>query len=266
MAIVTPTTNKEELRDRILSAVQEMYTEVATCPSRGFHFPTGRLACVAVGYPEKVLAAIPPTATESFAGVGYPFREAVIQKGDTVLDIGSGSGTDLFVAAMRTGSEGIVYGLDMTEAMIGKARTNIAEAGISNITILEGNAEAIPMAASSVDVVTSNGVLNLLPDKPLAFSEIFRVLKPGGRIQISDIVLSRDLSEKSRLNPQLWAECIVGAVPEESYLRLIRDAGFSDIRIVHRLDYFEHSSNEGTKNVARQYGATSITLTAHKPN
>lgn len=265
MALVAPTTSKEELRERIFNAVQDMYTEVASCPTKGFHFPTGRAACEFLGYPLSELDAIPTTAVESFAGVAYPFKANVIRRGHTVLDIGSGAGTDILLAAEKTGSEGKVYGLDMTDAMIEKANMNIEKTGATNIHIVKGNAEAIPLPNDLCDIVTSNGVLNLVPDKPTAYQEIFRVLKAGGYIQIADIVLNRDLSEKSRNNPQLWAECIVGAMPEEQYLSIIRSAGFRDVAVIEKIDYFDKSPNESTKHVAQQYGAVAITVVARKP-
>jgi arsenite methyltransferase len=260
MVVVSPTMNKEELRERILAAVQDLYCDVASCPSRGFHFPTGRPACEYVGYPNSELNAIPATALESFAGVGYPFAAKVIRDGDTVLDIGSGSGTDLINAALKAGSTGKVYGIDLTQEMIMKARSNVLEAELANVEVQEANAEALPFPDESFDVVTSNGVLNLVPDKRVAYREICRVLRRGGHIQISDIVLAKEISEKSKSNPQLWAECIVGAVPEESYLDLIRDAGFRDVRIIGRIDYFGGSPSESTKKAAHQFGASSITL------
>jgi len=264
MVVVLPTKDKEELRKRILSAVRDMYTEVASCPSKEFHFPTGRPACEYVGYPKEELDAIPATALESFAGVGYPFAARIINDGDTVLDIGSGSGTDVINAAAGVGPRGKVYGIDLTDEMISKARGNISKAGISNAEIIEANAESIPLPDASVDVVTSNGVLNLVPDKAAAFGEIHRVLKPGGKIQISDIVLASEISEKSKANPQLWAECIVGAVPEPAYLAIIRGAGFDNVGVIGRIRYFDGSSSESTKKAANQFGATSITLTAVK--
>lgn len=264
MAIVAPTANKEELRERIFTAVQDMYTEVASCPANTFHFPTGRAACEYVGYPARELDAIPLTAVESFAGVGYPFKANVIQKGSTVLDIGSGAGTDILIAALKVGAEGKAYGLDMTDAMIEKAEDNIRKAGMKNVEIIKGNAEAIPLPNSVCDVVTSNGVINLVPDKQLAFKEIYRVLKYGGSIQISDIVLGQNLSEKSRNNPQLWAECIVGAVDEGSYLDILRSAGFTELLILDRIDYFDKSSSDSTKRAAKQYGAIAMTIAARK--
>lgn len=264
MAIVAPTASKEELREKILLAVQDMYTEVASCPAKGFHFPTGRWACEYVGYPASELDAVPQTAVESFAGVGYPHRAGVFQRGNIVLDVGSGSGTDTLIAALKVGPEGKVYGLDMTDAMIEKARANVEKAGVSNVEIIKGNAEAIPLPDELCDVVTSNGVLNLVPDKSAAYQEIYRVLRRGGYIQISDIVLMRDLSEKSRNNPQLWAECIVGAIPQDAYLELIRSVGFKDVRVLDTMNYFEKSPSESTQKAAQQYGAIAITLVGRK--
>ena len=260
MAIVTPTADKEEFRERIFFAVQDMYSEVASFPAKTFHFPTGRWACEYVGYQQEELDAIPQSAVESFAGVGYPFQAGVIRPGDRVLDIGSGSGTDVLIAALKTGPTGEVYGLDITDMMLDKAKDNIPKSGYTNIHILEGNAESIPIESESLDVVTSNGVLNLVPEKKTAFGEIFRVLKNGGRIQISDIALKSEISEKCRMNPELWADCIVGAVPEDQYITMLRDAGFKNVEIIQHFDYFERSPDESTKKTAKQYGAISITI------
>lgn len=260
MVVVLPTKSKEELRERIINAVQDLYAEVACEPAREFHFPTGRPACEYVGYPKNELDRIPATALESFAGVGYPFAAGVIERGMTVLDIGSGSGTDLINAALNVGPGGKVFGIDLTTEMIAKASKNLKAAGVDNVEIKQANAESLPFPDASIDVVTSNGVLNLVPDKKTAFSEIFRVLKPGGKIQISDIVLAKEISEQSKANPQLWAECIVGAIPEQAYVQLIRETGFPDIEIVSRIDYFDRSSSRSTKNAAQQFGATSITV------
>jgi len=262
MVVVLPTKDKEEFRKRILAAVREMYADVASCPTKEFHFPTGRGACEYVGYPKDELDGIPATALESFAGVGYPFSANVITAGMTVLDVGSGSGTDVVNAAARVGPDGRVFGVDMTDLMIEKARKNVSLAGLNNVEIRAGNAESLPFPDNSIDVVTSNGVLNLVPDKRAAFGEIRRVLKPGGKIQISDIVLAQEISEKSKANPQLWAECIVGAVPESVYLDIVREAGFDDVQVIGRIDYFNGSSSESTKKAARQFGASSITLSA----
>jgi SAM-dependent methyltransferase len=248
----------------ILDAVRTMYDDVATCPTKEFHFPTGRDACLYVGYPESEIDALPATAVESFAGVGYPFLAGQIESGDVVVDIGAGSGVDVLVAAHKTGSSGRVFGIDMTPAMIEKATANIREAGTPHAEIIEGRADELPLDDASTDIVTSNGVINLVPDKAKAFREIHRVLKPGGRVQIADIVLSKPVAAGSKANPQLWAECIVGAVPEEDYLLLIREAGFSDVSIIDRLDYFARSSNESTRKSAKGLGAHTIVLSGRK--
>lgn len=241
-----------------------MYDDVATCPTRGFHFPTGRPACEYVGYPAEELDAIPDSAVESFAGVGYPFLGNQISDGDTVVDVGSGSGVDVLIASMRTGPSGRVVGVDMTRSMIDKATANLEAAAAAHAWLVEGNAEDLPLDDAMADVVTSNGVINLVPDKQRAFREIYRVLKPGGAIQISDIVLTKPVSAKSKSDSALWAECIVGAEPEHDYLELIRQAGFDDVLIIDRLDYFARSDNESTRNAARDLGAHTIVLTAQK--
>lgn len=264
MAIVAPTADKEEFRRRIFNAVSGMYTEVANFPQKTFHFPTGRRACEYVGYQTDELDTIPRKAIESFAGVGYPFRAEVIHPGDHVLDIGTGSGTDLFIAALRVGPEGRVQGLDITDSMIDKVESIITDVQYANVEVSKGHAESLPYTDTTFDVVTSNGVLNLVPDKKAAFGEIARVTRKGGYIQISDIALHREISEKSRMDPQLWAECIVGAVPEDHYLEMLRDTGFDDIQILHHQDYFAESPDESTKNAAKKYGAIAITLMARK--
>jgi len=241
-------------KEFIFKAVEEMYTDVASRPGAVFHFPTGRLACLFVGYPADQLDCVPAEATESFAGVGYPFAADVIREGDTVLDVGSGSGTDALIAAMLTGANGTVYALDMTRAMREKLQRNVAAMKIGYVRVIEGNAEQIPLPDASIDVVTSNGVLNLVPDKPAAFGEIARVLKPGGRLQISDIALRVPVSEQSRTDPRLWAECVVGAVVEDDYLSMLRAAGL-DVEVIRDMDYFAGSVSASTRRAAHGLGA-----------
>lgn len=259
------TTNTEKLdKALVTSAVRQMYHEVAVNPDKAFHFPVGRTSCLNLGYPAEELDAIPASATASFAGVGYPFLADVIRPGDTVVDIGSGSGVDVLIARLKTGPTGQVYGLDMTPAMIEKARKNIEKAGLDRIQIMESPADNIPLDDTSVDVVTSNGVINLVPDKDQVFREIHRILKPGGRIQISDIVLSKPVSAESKANAQLWAECIVGAEPVNEYLDMIRAAGFKEVIVIDRLDYFDRSTHESTRKSAKNLGAHTIVLTGRK--
>lgn len=252
-------------REFIIQAVKDMYTDVAGHPEKEFHFPTGRRACEFVGYPAAELDAIPVTAVESFAGVGYPHRSGFIREGDAVLDIGSGSGTDVLIAALKAGPRGRVYGLDMTAAMLNKLRANIAVSGLTNVEPMEGDAEDIPLRDASVDVVTSNGVLNLVPDKAKAFREIARVLKPGGKVQIADIVVASPISDQCRSNPELWAECVVGASLEGQYLDLFARAGLTDITVLRRFDYFAGSSSEHTRKIAGSFDAASIEITMRKP-
>jgi SAM-dependent methyltransferase len=251
-------------KEFIFKAVEEMYTDVASRPGAMFHFPTGRLACLFVGYPADQLDCLPEEATESFAGVGYPFAAGVIRQGDAVLDVGSGSGTDTLIAAMLTGGSGVVYALDMTRAMREKLQRIVAAKQVGHVRVIEGNAEHIPLPDASIDVVTSNGVLNLVPDKPTAFGEIARVLKPGGRLQIADIALRMPASEQSRADPRLWAECVVGAITDNDYISLLRDAGLS-VEVFGGMDYFAGSVNASTRRAAHALGAHAIVMRGYKP-
>lgn len=246
-------------KEFIFRAVEEMYTDVASHPGKVFHFPTGRLACLFVGYPAEQLDLLPSEATESFAGVGYPFAAEVIREGETVLDIGSGSGTDALIASTLVGPSGTVYALDMTSAMREKLSRSAEAMRAANVQVIEGNAEQIPLPDVSVDVVTSNGVLNLVPDKPAAFREIARVLKPGGRLQLSDIALRTAVSEKSKADPKLWAECVVGAVVEDDYVEELRTAGL-DVEILRQADYFAGSVSASTRKAAQGLGAHAVVM------
>lgn len=252
-------------RDVIFDAVESMYTAVATHPAQGFHFPTGRPATEYVGYPADLLDQLPTTAVESFAGVGYPFVAGVISPGDTVVDIGSGSGTDLLLAALLTGPEGRAVGIDMTEAMRDKARANTRAAGLTHVEVLDGNAEDLALRSGSADVITSNGVINLVPDKRRAIGEMYRVLKPGGWVQLADIVVEDLPSDACRAKPQLWAECIVGATTQSDYLALFTQAGFTDVEHLGDLDYFAASASASTRATAGGFGAHSMVMRARKP-
>lgn len=254
----------ESRRDIIRDAVRKMYTAVATRPEDGFHFPTGRTACELVGYPAHELDLLPRSALESFAGVGYPFAADVMRPGDTVLDIGSGSGTDVLIAARRVGANGEIVGLDTTDAMRSKLIGILEAEGVTNVRVLAGDADRIPLPDESVDVVTSNGVLNLVPDKAASVREIYRVLRPGGRVQIADIVVRTEPSDACRSQPQLWAECIVGATTEGEYLTHFHDAGFATAEVISGHDYFAGSPSAETRKVAASFGACAIVLRAAK--
>ena len=185
--------------------VQTMYTRVASSPAGDFHFHRGPVyAATVLGYDASELAALPDDVTSSFAGVGNPHAIGAIPVGSTVVDIGCGAGTDLLVAARRTGPNGRAIGVDMTEAMRRRAARGAADAGIENVDVREGDATRLPLGDGSVDVVISNGVLNLVPEKKRAIAEMARVLKPGGRLQIADIIIGEELPESALRDIDLW--------------------------------------------------------------
>lgn len=264
MVHVAQMKNKQELKQKVYEAVQDLYCAVSESPHTAFHFPTGKSAMLAVGYPKDMTESLPQSAHEAFAGVGFHFQNKAIREGDSVLDVGSGSGSDLLLAAKLAGAKGEAIGIDITSAMIEKAQKAARETGITNVTLQQGSAEDIPFPNEYFDVVISNGVLNLIPDKQQAFSELYRVLKPGGKLSISDIALGNPISDESRENPRLWAECIVGAMLEDEYVALIEKAGFKNVQVAERLDYFALSAFENTREVAQDYRAHSITLSASK--
>jgi len=185
--------------------VQSMYAQVAAAPDGAFHFHRGpHYAAARLGYDAAELAALPADVTASFAGVGNPHRIASISEGAVVLDVGCGAGTDLLLAARRVGPHGRAIGVDMTEAMRRRAAAGAATHGLANVDVRDGDATALPVDDQSIDVVISNGVLNLVPDKPRAFAEIARVLKPGGRAQIADIVIGEVLPDDALRDIDLW--------------------------------------------------------------
>lgn len=190
--------------DTLREAIREEYTDVATCPTKGFHFHTGRLLADRLGYPADRVDRLPDLAIESFAGVGNPFAWGDPVPGETVLDMGSGAGFDALLAAMAAGSGGRVIGVDMTPAMIAKARANAAALGLGNAEFREGYLERLPVDDAGVDLAISNGALNLCPDKAAVLAEAFRVLKPGGRMQLSDIVVARSVPEDAKADISLW--------------------------------------------------------------
>ncbi|MGH2838391.1 MAG: methyltransferase domain-containing protein [Thermoleophilaceae bacterium] len=247
-----------ELEDR----VKRMYQEVALEPQREFHFETGRPLAERLGYPAEDLDRIPAAAIESFAGVGYFQDLAAIADGDAILDLGSGSGTDSFIAALATGAAGRVIGVDMTDEQLAKARRLAADTGFAQVEFRSGFIEAPPVQEGAFDCVISNGVINLSPDKPAVFEAAAKALRPGGRLALADIVSERPLPEGVTCDASLWAACIGGAMQRDDYRAAIGTAGF-DIDTWRVNDAYRFVS-ERADNATAKYGVTSISLLATK--
>ncbi len=195
-----PQLDFEQLRE----AIRQEYAEVALKPEQGFHFHTGRPLARILGYDDHWLEGIPERSIESFAGTGNPFSLGILQPGERVVDVGSGAGIDSLITARMVGSEGWVIGVDMTPAMLEKARRSAYEGGFTTVEFRQGLAESLPVLDSWADVVISNGVLNLTPDKDAALREVARVLKPGGRLQIGDILVQKPVPESAKRDIDLW--------------------------------------------------------------
>lgn len=198
--MATPNLNRDHLR----SAIQDEYTEVAACPWKGFHFHTGRFLADRLGYSAERVDVLPDSTIESFAGVGNPFSWGDLRPGEQVVDLGSGAGFDALLAAQMVGANGQVIGVDMTPAMLTKARENAQLLSLNNVEFRDGFLEALPIDDDSIDVIISNGVINLCPDKAAVLAETYRVLKPGGRLQIADIVVGRAVPEDAKTDIALW--------------------------------------------------------------
>jgi len=184
--------------------IKKTYAQVSEEPETAFIFPTGRAWALDLGYPPDLLTRVPDGAAESFAGVANPFTLGPLAPGERVLDVGSGAGTDSLVASQMVGPEGQVAGVDMTPEMVAKARGAAAEMGAANVEFLESEVETLPFEDERFDVVISNGVIDLIPDKEAIFSEIHRVLVPGGRIQVADVTIQNPVSEEGRRKIDLW--------------------------------------------------------------
>ena len=251
--------DQAELEER----VKGMYQEVALEPEHEFHFETGRALAERLGYPTEDLDRIPSGAIESFAGVGYFQDLAAIAAGEAVLDLGSGSGTDSFVAALRTGAGGRVVGVDMTDEQLAKATGLATEAGIDNAEFRQGYIEDPPVEAASVDCVISNGVINLSADKPAVFAAVAKALRPGGRLALADIVSTEQLPEGVTCDASLWAACIGGAMQRDGYRAAIEGAGLEIVEWRENEQY--RFVSERADNAVRKYGVTSISLLARRP-
>jgi ubiquinone/menaquinone biosynthesis C-methylase UbiE len=240
-----------------------MYRDVAVNPHGEFHFEMGRALAERLGYPPADLDWIPAEAIESFAGVGYYFHLADLKEGETVLDMGSGSGTDTFYAALKVGPRGKVIGVDMTDEQLTKATRLRDRHGCTNVTYLKGYIENVPLPAASVDVVISNGVVNLAPDKTKVFQEAARLLKRGGRLAISDIVTEVQLPEGITCNTTLWAACIGGAAQQNNYRSMIEAAGLRVVKVEDNPAYQFISDN--ARGASKKFGVKSVSLLAVKP-
>lgn len=229
----------EEIKQEVRKAYAKVARPATTCcgdASSPSTPSTTSCSCQAeaCGYP---VTDFPNSVTESFAGCGNPIALANLREGETVLDLGSGAGLDVFIAAQKVGHEGRVIGVDMTPAMVEKAKKNAEKMGVTNVEFRLGDIEALPIEESSVDVIISNCVINLAPDKAKVFQEAFRVLRPGGRMLISDIVLEKALPKELRDQVITYTGCLGGAILKEEYLQLMRDAGFTDVRIVSEASF-----------------------------
>jgi SAM-dependent methyltransferase len=249
--------NIEELR----TSIREEYSAVANEPERGFHFHTGRKLAGILGYQNEWLEAIPVSAIESMAGTGNPFSLGELKPGEFVVDCGSGAGADSLIAARMVRPCGRVIGVDMTPEMLAKARNSALEAGMTNVEFREGYLESLPVPDAWADVVISNGVLNLVPDKEVALLEMYRVLKPGGRIQIADIALQKPVPEDAKSDVTLWTGCIAGGLLKVQLERKVAAAGFKDIEVVWGKDVFSGAPQHSD---AAEFGTLGITILASK--
>ena len=218
--------------DALRASIRAEYAAVAAEPDRGFHFHTGYRLAAILGYPQEWIESLPAGAVASMAGTGNPFTLGEIQPGERVVDCGSGAGADALIAARIVGPTGRVIGIDMTPEMLAKARVSASEAGLTNVEFREGILEALPVETGWADIVISNGVLNLVPDKAAALAEIHRVLRPGGRLQAADIVLERPVSASSKQDVSLWTSCIAGGLLVDELRDLIAAAGFTTVDVV----------------------------------
>jgi arsenite methyltransferase len=252
------TLDTQELEQR----VKQMYQEVALEPEREFHFETGRALAERLGYPAQDLDRIPAPAIDSFAGVGHFLDLAAVESGEAVLDLGSGSGMDSFLAALAVGPDGRVVGVDMTDQQLAKARRLAAEAGIDNVEFREGYIEDPPVDVEAFDCAISNGVINLSPDKAAVFGALARALRPGGRVALADIVTSEQLPEGVTCDASLWAACIGGAMQRDGYREAIAGAGLEIVEWRENDQY--RFVSERADNAVRKYGVTSISLLAQR--
>lgn len=251
--------NKED----VVNSVRGKYAAIALeggscCGPSGCGAPAEEAVTLDIGYSRKQLTAVPEGANLGL-GCGAPIDHLALQPGETVVDLGSGAGIDVFLAADAVGPSGKVIGVDMTPEMLARARRNAAKAGVTNAEFREGRLENLPVESGTVDAITSNCVINLVPDKAVVFKEIARILKPFGRLVISDIVLDKPLPPEIEKDVYAYVGCIAGAAMRHSYFAMLEDAGLADIEVVKDVDYgdvvIEHARPEAER-LARKAGVT----------
>jgi arsenite methyltransferase len=247
--------------ERLEAEVKDMYRHVAREESAQLHFEVGRELAEYLGYPTDLLDAIPAEAAASFAGVGYHLDLAALAPGKQVLDLGSGSGMDVFCTAVVVGESGRVVGADITDEQVAKASRLRDRDGFAQVEFVEAHIEELPFADASFDAVISNGVINLSLLKGQVFLEAARVLRPGGTLAVADIVSGKALKERTRRNVELWAACVGGAIPRRTYLEAIEAAGLQ-VEVVRPNDY--RFTSERALEACSTYEVESISLAAVK--
>lgn len=257
MTTASPTVDAQELEAK----VKDMYRQVATEPGGNYHFELGRRVAEQLGYPADALDPIPAGAIESFAGVGYFFDLAELGEDERVVDLGSGSGLDLLIAANQVGAGGRAVGVDFTAEQLEKARGLAAASGLGQVELIEGSIESPPLVSGAFDCVISNGVINLSPEKERVFSEAARALRPGGRLAIADIVSEQQLKESIVCDADLWASCIGGAAQQDAYRDAIEAAG---LRVEEIRENPYRFISEQAQNASEKYGVKSVSLLARK--
>lgn len=249
-------------RTSLENKVKDMYSDVARNPHGEFHFEMGRAMAERLGYASADLDRVPSDAIDSFAGVGHFFHLAALEPGEHVVDLGSGSGMDSFIAALTVQPTGRVVGIDMTDAQLEKARRLARDQGIANASFRQAYIEDTGLDSGSFDCVMSNGVINLAPDKARVFHEVARLLKAGGRLAIADIVTDQALPENVVCNADLWAACIGGAAQRDVYRTAIEAAGLTIERVEENRGY--HFISDRARKATAKWGVASVSILARK--